>query len=96
MSARQSRPECAGAAPADDGLNLADLSFTSSPSIEALANEHLGAPLRRSRRSQDTPYFYNLHQGDVGHADLGNTGSGKSFLAGFLLMHSQQPTRSPS
>ena len=36
--------------------------------------------------AQATPYFFNLHSGDVAHTlVLGATGSGKSFLLNFLL-----------
>ena len=38
-----------------------------------------------------TPYFWNLHEGDVGHTLIqGATGSGKSFLCAFLLTQAQQ------
>jgi type IV secretion system protein VirB4 len=38
-----------------------------------------------------TPYFFNLHVNDVGHAVvLGSTGSGKSFLLNFLITQLQQ------
>jgi type IV secretion system protein VirB4 len=38
-----------------------------------------------------SPYHWNLHDGDVGHAlVLGATGSGKSFLLNFILTHAQQ------
>ena len=40
---------------------------------------------------QRTPYFWNLHWNDVGHAlVLGATGSGKSFLLNFILTHAQK------
>ena len=40
---------------------------------------------------QRTPYCWNLHWNDVGHAlILGATGSGKSFLLNFLLTHVQK------
>jgi type IV secretion/conjugal transfer VirB4 family ATPase len=40
---------------------------------------------------QRTPYFWNLHWNDVGHAlILGATGSGKSFLLNFILTHVQK------
>ena len=38
-----------------------------------------------------TPYYLNLHWGDVAHALLlGATGSGKSFLTSFLLQSAQK------
>ena len=38
-----------------------------------------------------TPYFWNLHVDDVGHTlVLGASGSGKSFLLNFLIMHAQK------
>lgn len=38
-----------------------------------------------------TPYFWNLHYQDVGHALIqGATGSGKSFLAPFIVTHAQK------
>ena len=38
-----------------------------------------------------TPYAFNLHVQDVGHTlVLGATGSGKSFLANFLVTHAQK------
>ena len=40
---------------------------------------------------QGTPYFLNLHHGDVGHSlVLGATGAGKSFFLCFLLMQLQK------
>jgi len=73
-------------------VNLADLSFIFTLDRGSLRNAHLDAAyLAAFETSQDTPYFYNLHAGDVGHTlILGHTGSGKSFLTGFLLMHAQQ------
>lgn len=39
----------------------------------------------------DTPYHFTFHVNDVGHTlVLGATGSGKSFLLGFLLTHAQR------
>jgi type IV secretion/conjugal transfer VirB4 family ATPase len=38
-----------------------------------------------------TPYYYQLHAHDVGHTFVsGATGSGKSFLLNFLLLHAQR------
>jgi len=38
-----------------------------------------------------TPYFLNLHSGEVAHSlILGVTGSGKSFLCNFLLQNAQK------
>jgi type IV secretion system protein VirB4 len=38
-----------------------------------------------------TPYFWNLHHDDVGHALIqGATGAGKSFLVNFILTHAQK------
>jgi len=72
--------------------NCADLSFLFSLDTGQATNPHLGreylAVLETEHR---TPYLYNLHVDDVGHAlVLGNTGSGKSFLCAFLLAHSQR------
>ena len=37
-----------------------------------------------------TPYYLNLHNGEVAHTlILGMTGSGKSFLCNFLLTNAQ-------
>ena len=39
----------------------------------------------------DTPYFLNLHVGDVAHTlILGMTGSGKSYLCNFILQNAQK------
>jgi type IV secretion/conjugal transfer VirB4 family ATPase len=73
-------------------LNLADLSFIFALDQGAMRNAHLRAGYCAAfQTDSDTPYYFNLHQGDVGHMlILGNTGSGKSYAGGFLLLHSQQ------
>jgi type IV secretion system protein VirB4 len=73
--------------------NCADLSFlfalhtgertsarlSDRPCLAAFETEH------------QTPYFWNLHHGDVGHTlVLGATGSGKSFLLNFVITHAQK------
>jgi type IV secretion/conjugal transfer VirB4 family ATPase len=67
--------------------NYADLSFlftvdTGSQWNAHLEREHLGV----LETAHATPYYFNLHSGDVAHTLLlGATGSGKSFLLNFLL-----------
>ena len=72
--------------------NYADLSLLFAPHIGEVRNAHLGneylAVLETNHR---TPYFFNLHSGDVAHALLlGMTGSGKSFTVSHLLTHAQK------
>jgi type IV secretory pathway VirB4 component len=73
-------------------LNLADLSLIFTVDRGSERSAHLRAGYCAAfQTSTDTPYYFNLHQGDVGHMlILGNTGSGKSYAGGFLLLHSQQ------
>ena len=43
------------------------------------------------KRTISTPYFLNLHNGEVAHTlILGMTGSGKSYLCNFLLQNAQK------
>ena len=58
------------------------------PSQGSRTSAHLGAPSLATLETQiATPYHYDLFEGDVGHTViLGATGSGKSFLANFLLL----------
>jgi type IV secretion system protein VirB4 len=72
--------------------NCADLAFLFAPRVGDRTSEHLGGDsLAVFETEQQTLYHWNLHYGDVGHAlVLGSTGSGKSFLLNFLLMHAQQ------
>jgi type IV secretion system protein TrbE len=72
--------------------NVADLSFLFATYQGESTSSHLGgrACLATLETTQHTPYFFNLHVDDVGHAViLGATGSGKSFLMNFLLTHAQ-------
>jgi type IV secretion system protein VirB4 len=72
--------------------NYADLSFlftleTGEPRSSNLDAEALAIFETRHQ----TPYHFNLHVQDVGHTlVLGATGSGKSFLLNFLMMHAQK------
>jgi type IV secretion/conjugal transfer VirB4 family ATPase len=72
--------------------NAADLSLVFAPCPGEPRNAFLGAEyLATLETRQGTPYFLNLHQGDVGHAlILGAIGSGKSFFLCFLLMQLQK------
>ena len=72
--------------------NYADLSllFTLHPGEPN--NQHLGTEyLATLETNHRTPFFLNLHHGDVGHTLVtGYTGSGKSFLLSFLLTNLQK------
>ena len=59
------------------------------PSQGSARCQHLAAPaLVTFETLAATPHHYDLFCGDVGHtAILGSTGSGKSFLANFLLLN---------
>ena len=73
--------------------NCADLSFLFTLHTGARTAPHLGNReyLAAFETEHHTPYFWNLHVGDVGHAlVLGATGSGKSFLLNFLITHAQK------
>ncbi len=73
-------------------VNYADCSFLFAPHAgevrnAALDTEHLAV----LETNQGTPFFFNLHHGDVGHTlILGGTGSGKSFTLNFLITHAQK------
>lgn len=73
-------------------LNLADLSFIFALDRGDLRSAHLHAGYCLAfQTATDTPYFFNLHQQDVGHQLIcGGTGSGKSYLGGAELLYSQQ------
>jgi type IV secretion system protein VirB4 len=67
--------------------NYADLSFLFSHQSGEPVNAHLGAEYLAAFETQGaTPYYLNLHAGDVAHTlAVGATGSGKSFLLNFLI-----------
>jgi type IV secretion/conjugal transfer VirB4 family ATPase len=72
--------------------NYADLSFLFALDRGEPVSPHLGREaLAIFETRHQTPYYFNLHVQDVGHAlVLGATGSGKSFLLNFLVMHAQK------
>jgi len=72
--------------------NYADLSFLFAHHTGDRWNRHLDREyLALLETSHGTPYFFNLHAGDIAHSlILGATGSGKSFLLNFLLTHLQK------
>ncbi len=72
--------------------NLADLSFLFTIDAGARVSPHLRREaLAIFETPHHVPYAFNLHVQDVGHTlVLGATGSGKSFLANFLVTHAQK------
>jgi type IV secretion system protein TrbE len=72
--------------------NYADLSFLFTILAGEKTNEHLEAEyLAVLETDNATPYFLNLHNGEVPHTlILGMTGSGKSYLCIFLLQNAQK------
>jgi type IV secretion system protein VirB4 len=74
--------------------NYADLSFLFTILPGEKTNAHLGTEyLAVLETDNSTPYFLNLHNGEVAHTlILGMTGSGKSYLANFLLQNAQKYT----
>src|SRR6266540_4184337 len=72
--------------------NYADLSFLFTLNSGEPTSPHLGREaLAVFEIRHQTPYHFNLHVDDVGHAlVLGATGSGKSFLLNFLVTHAQK------
>jgi type IV secretion system protein VirB4 len=72
--------------------NYADLSFLFTILPGEKVNRHLGAEyLAVMETDNQTPYYLNLHCGEVGHTlILGMTGSGKSYLCSFLLQNAQK------
>ena len=72
--------------------NYADLSFLFTILPGEKTNAYLGTEhLAVLETDNDTPYFLNLHCGEIGHTlILGQTGSGKTFLAIFLVQNAQK------
>ncbi|MDE1155683.1 MAG: DUF87 domain-containing protein [Acidobacteriaceae bacterium] len=72
--------------------NYADLSFLFTILPGEKRNAHLNAEyLAVLETDNSTPYFLNLHNGEVAHTlILGMTGSGKSYLASFILQNAQK------
>src|SRR6202034_417560 len=72
--------------------NYADLSFFFTVDSGSQWNPHLEREyLAVLESSHGTPYYLNLHSGDVGHTlVLGATGSGKSFTLDFTLQSLQK------
>ena len=72
--------------------NYADLSFLFTILPGEKINAHLGTEyLAVLETDNQTPYYLNLHEGEVAHTlILGMTGSGKSYLCNFLLQNAQK------
>ena len=72
--------------------NYADLSFLFTILPGEKRNAHLGTEyLAVLETDNSTPYFLNLHNGEIAHTlILGMTGSGKSYLCSFLLQNAQK------
>jgi type IV secretion system protein TrbE len=74
--------------------NYADLSFLFTILPGETRNAHLGTEyLAVLETDNSTPYFLNLHNGEVAHTlILGMTGSGKSYFCNFVLQNAQKYT----
>jgi type IV secretion system protein VirB4 len=72
--------------------NYADLSFLFTILPGETRNQHLGTEyLAVMETDNSTPYYLNLHNGEVAHTlILGMTGSGKSYLCNFLFQNAQK------
>ena len=72
--------------------NYADLSFLFTILPGEKTNPHLDSEYLAALETDNaTPYFLNLHNGEVAHTlILGATGSGKSYLASFILQNAQK------
>lgn len=72
--------------------NYADLSFLFTILPGEKTNAHLGTEYLAALETDNaTPYFLNLHNGEIAHTlILGMTGSGKSYLCCFLLQNAQK------
>ncbi|MGC2162255.1 MAG: DUF87 domain-containing protein [Silvibacterium sp.] len=72
--------------------NYADLSFLFTILPGEKSNAYLGSEyLAVLETDNDTPYFLNLHCGEVPHTlILGQTGSGKTFFSVFIVQNAQK------
>jgi type IV secretion system protein VirB4 len=72
--------------------NYADLSFFFTILAGEKHNAHLDAEYLAVLETENaTPYFLNLHNGEVPHTlILGMTGSGKSYFCNFILQNAQK------
>ncbi len=72
--------------------NYADLSFLFTILPGEKTNAYLGSEyLAVLETDNDTPYFLNLHCGEVPHTlILGQTGSGKTFFSVFIIQNAQK------
>jgi type IV secretion/conjugal transfer VirB4 family ATPase len=72
--------------------NYADLSFLFTIHPGEKTNRHLGTEyLAVMETDNATPYFLNLHNGEVANSLItGMTGSGKSFMLNFLITNIQK------
>ncbi|MGD0793616.1 MAG: hypothetical protein ABR920_17785 [Terriglobales bacterium] len=72
--------------------NNADLSFLFTILPGEKTNAHLGTEyLAVLETDNSTPYFLNLHNGEVAHTlILGRSGSGKSYFCSFVLQNAQK------
>jgi type IV secretion system protein TrbE len=72
--------------------NYADLSFLFTILTGEKTNAHLATEyLAALETDNSTPYFLNLHNGEVAHAlILGITSSGKSYFCNFVLQNAQK------
>lgn len=75
-----------------ENTNYADYSFLFSVAAGEPWNTHLDREyLAVLESEQGTPYYLNLHDMDVAHTCvLGRTGTGKSYLLGFLALSLQK------
>ncbi|HEY1731290.1 MAG TPA: DUF87 domain-containing protein, partial [Terriglobales bacterium] len=72
--------------------NYADLSFLFTILSGEKTNAYLGTEyLAVLETDNDTPYYLNLHCGEIGHTlILGQTGSGKTFFSVFMVQNAQK------
>src|SRR6202522_4136512 len=72
--------------------NYADLSFLFTILAGEKTKPHLDSEyLAALETDNSTPYFLNLHNGEVAHTlILGMTGSGKSYFCNFILQNAQK------